>query len=428
MSRHANTLQHSVLALTALVLMTASAAHATQLFVTTEGDGDRMFVIEGLLDDPPQPVVIEVQGLAGARPHGGAYIRSGRALISDFFRDGVFVVDTDTASTLSRIDTAGLWNGTGSIRVSPDGRTALAFSWTRTNIAVLREPYMPGMPFGSLETGRNFSSFQTDGIVFADSGRAFVRSIDRIHLIDPPYTQLGPALLAPTRPSSGTNFFSGALAISADGQRLLGTDLIDSLDVYLAPHVNGQAPSRRIPLGFGAGGTSQGADGIILTPDEQFAIVVNAFLPQIAVVSDPFGADPQVQLLDLPAPLLNGCGAAETSPCPGFEDLDISPDGSLIVVTGNSSHLVNGVSNPTRGRAPLALVRRAGNQFTVEALRVGNSKDGSHGRGTGTVRFISERIAARLFEDGFESVDSFDAHAGSEEPAAESPPSSVDPG
>jgi hypothetical protein len=384
---------------TVMAGLASTAAVQAQAIIATEGDGNRVFLMPDPEANPAAPVMIEVSGLpVGARPHGASYVSPTRALVSDFLASRILVIDTVTASLLHTITTAGLYDGTGPIAVSPDGRTVLAWGFGHQRIVVIREPYGPGAAISSVSVPDNMASFQTDAIVFAENGRAFVRGENLIHVLDPPYASVAFSMPVRTRPSTAQFRFSGALALTPDGNTLLAADLENTVDVYNAPFFQGKQHDDSIVLGLQPG--AEGADGLTITRDGAYALVVNAFAPQIALISAPFGAASDVELLPMPVGLTNGCGESGTAPCPGFEDLDINRDGDLIIVTGNSLRVAG---NPNAGYAPAAFIVRDGDDFTVTAVEIGDGTLAVRGRGTGTVRFIPQRIADIVFRDGFES-------------------------
>lgn len=383
---------------TILAGMAASTAVQAQAIIATEGDGNRIFVMPDPEADPVAPVMIEVSGLpAGARPHGATFVSLSRALVSDFGASRIFVIDTESAALLHTITTNGVYDGTGPIAVSPDGRTILAWGFGAQTIVVIRAPFGPGASISTIAVADRMAAFQTDAIAFAANGRAFVRGENLIHVLDPPYSAVAFTMSVNTRPS-GQVRISGALALTPDETTLLAAGLLDTVDVYRAPFSQGLQPEASIVLGLQPG--AEGADGLTVTRDGAYALVVNAFAPQIALISAPFSAASDVELLPMPAGLTNGCGESALAACPGFEDLDINSEGDLIIVTGNSQR---SAGNPNAGFAPAAFIVRDGDDFSVTAVEIGDGTLTARGRGTGTVRFIPRRIADIVFSDGFES-------------------------
>jgi hypothetical protein len=97
----------------------------------------------------------------------------------------------------------------------------------------------------------------------------------------------------------------------------------------------------------------------------------------------------------LPSEITGSTCIGSTTVCPGFEDLDINVAGDLAIVTGNSSTFGT-------ARAPLLVVRNPFDDMNrvTFAVAVGDVNANTHGRGTGSVRFLPPGLP--LFRDGFE--------------------------
>ena len=284
---------------------------------------------------------------AGASPHGVAYFGSDNALISDFSNSRVFVVRISTATLLATISTAAAgYNGTGTIAVAPNLTAALAMGGNNS-LKVIQGPFGASSPISSITLPGVINSYQTQAIVFNNAGRAFVYHSTGISVLDSPYSSV-----AFTIPVAG-NSLTGAIAITPDGNMLLTTDLNSNLvRIFNAPF---SATSTSTTLAIPGG---NGLDGIMVAPNGTRAIVVSAFLRHAAAISAPFTSSSAVATIPLPA----GGGSN------GFEDVGISADGQIAILTGNSfsdpavfvrapfgatsvtSLLpVNGVANPARG-------------------------------------------------------------------------------
>lgn len=255
-------------------------------------------------------------GLAvGAQPHGVAYFGSDNALISDFSNSRVFVVQISTASLLSTIDTAPAgYNGTGTIAVAPNLTAALAMGGT-TSLKVIQGPFGPASTISSITLPGLINGYQTQAIVFNNAGRAFVYHSTGISVLDPPYSSN--AFTIPVTDNSST----GAIGISPSGNTLLIADLASpNVRIFQAPF---SAASTASTLAIPGG---SGLDGIMAAPDGTRAIVVSAFARHAAAIFAPFSNTSTVQLLPLPTSLING-----------FEDVGISADSQIAILTGNST-------------------------------------------------------------------------------------------
>ena len=259
---------------------------------------------------------ILVPGLpANAQPHGVAYFGSDNALLSDFSNSRVFVAQISTASLLSTINTAPAgYDGTGTIVVAPNLSVALAMG-SSSSLKVIQGPFGPASTISSVAMPGAINGYQTEAMVFNNAGRAFVYHSAGISVLDSPYSSI-----AFTIPVAG-NSSTGSIAISPDGNTLLTTDLsTNTVKIFQAPFSAATtSTSLTIPGGVGL-------DGIMVAPDGTRAIVVSAFTRQAAAIFAPFSSASTVQSLPLPA---DGSG--------GFEDVGISADSQIAILTGNST-------------------------------------------------------------------------------------------
>ena len=304
-----------------------------------------------------------VPGLpAGARPHGVAYFGSDNALISDFSNSRVFVVKISNASLVSTISTSAAgYNGTGTITVAPNLTAALAMGGS-SSLKVIQGPFNASSTITSLTMPGSISGYQTEAIVFNNAGRAFVYHSAGISVLDPPYNSI-----AFTIPVSG-NSSTGSIGITPDGNTLLTTTLSGNIvQIFQAPFSASTTPTNlTIP-----GGSS--LDGIAVAPNGAAAIVVSSNLRHAAAIAAPFSSNSVVASIPMPS----------SGGSTGFEDVGISADSQIAILTGNSN-----TEPAVHIRAPFG----ASSVTTVVPITgVTNT-----GRGAGAVRFLPPGLAPGL--------------------------------
>ncbi len=306
-----------------------------------------------------------VPGLpANARPHGVAYFGSDNALISDFGNFRVFVVRISTAMLVSTIGSASAaYDGTGTIAVAPNLTAALAMG-TSNSLKVIQGPFGPSSTISSITMPGVINGYQTQALVFNNAGRAFVYHSTGISVLDAPYTAV--AFTIPVT----DNLSTGAIGISPDGNTLLTTTLSSSSNIVHIFQAPFSAASTSTDLAIPGG---VGLDGIAVAPDGANAIVVSAFARQASGIAAPFSSSSVVSTLPLPA----GGGSS------GFEDVGISADSQLAILTGNS------ITDPA------VFVRAPFNTTSVTSL-VPIMGVANPGRGNGAVRFLPPGLAPGL--------------------------------
>ena len=305
-----------------------------------------------------------VPGLpSGARPHGSSFFGSDSALVCDFFNNRIFVIQPSTSTLLSTIDTtASGYTATGTIAVAPDRMTALAIE-NSNFLYIIKGPFGASSAITSIALPGASTSARTQSIVFNAAGRAFVSHSTGVSVIDPPYTSV--AFTIPMADTPG-----GGIAISPDGTKLLVTSIggfNQAIHIYTAPY---SAASDSADLNIPG---ANGLVGIMVAPNGSTAIAVSAFTRQAVAILAPFTANSTVQNIPLPA---NG-GTR------GYEDVGISGDGQLAMITGQ------GAADP----AELAVLIRApfGSSSATSLVPV---SDANPGRGAGSVRFAPAAAAA----------------------------------
>jgi hypothetical protein len=321
----------------------------------TASDGDQIVIFPTADTNLPNPTQNTVPGLpAGASPHGVAYFGAASGLVSDFNNSRIFVVDLSNSILTDTISTPN-YNGTGTISVAPGSGYALAGS---TNILnVIQMPFNASSTITTLTLAGSIQAYETQAIVFNGAGRAFVYHTQGISVLDPPYNAI--AFTIPLPYNNGT---SGAIAISPDGNTLLTTDWITSnVYIFTAPFSILSTPET-LTINTGPG---IGFVGVNITSDGTNALVCSSTssTPELYAISAPFSSSTTVEEIPLPAALSSG---------QGFEDIGLSPDGMLAILTGGSN---------TGGAAAFIQAPFTATGATVFAVNIPG------GRGAGAVRF-----------------------------------------
>ena len=366
-----------------LLLAVGAFPAAGQAIFGTAGDGNLAVLFPSPGTNLPTPEQRAVTGLpTDAFPHGVSVIGSDQAVVADFNHSRLFIVQVSSGRLVGTIPTTGAYDGTGTISVSPRldvmigaGSTYASQAWKPT-FALIRAPFDKPV-ITPLAIEGHVASYQTQAIVFDRNGRAFILTLPNfdvtvppaslqgwVNVLDPPYTSV--AFRMPVE-----NLGSGAIAITPDGNTLLTTASVSgSGKVYLfkAPFSASSTPEVLTIAG------TEGLDGINCTPDGQRCLVVSAFTPGLFSIAAPFGATSAVEQIPLPAAFASGQE--------GFEDVAISNDGQLALITGNSSKDANGQGGGLPGLFVKAPFTRAGAQaFAVSIL--------GGGRGAGSARFVA---------------------------------------
>lgn len=372
-----------------MALLAASGAAAAQAIMTTGGDGELMVVFPAPgsgLPTPVQRIVPLPSGSIMVRPNAVSTYGADYALVTNIGYSRIRNVRLSTAQLLHSFDLPD-YLGNGTIAVSPNGQYALAMGGTESKkeLNVMRAPFQPGLQVHVLALPGDIQTGQSQAIVFDQAGRAFVHTTAGIQILDPPYVQIKSSIEISNGNVGNVGSLGGALAISPDGQTLLVTRLQKEVLVYRAPFRSSSLPAARISLP----GNHLRLNGIKITPDGKTAIVVSSKADTGQAVAfsirAPFSANASV------TPLLSSNAYIGT-----FEDVDISPDGQLAILTGNSAD----------GAEKDAIFIQAPFNANARVHRVQVGSDlGNLGRGFGAVRFLASGNVAPapvLFADGFE--------------------------
>ncbi len=331
------------------ILGAASASDRAVVFPDPGGNPNNQLIVPGL----PSNV----------NPHGVAYFGTDNALISDFLNSRIFVVQISTATLIATINTAGGYDGTGSIVVAPDRSTALTMGGLLSNtLYVIRAPFDETAQIETVVMPGHIRPAQTQGIVFDNTGRAYLRNSVGISVLDAPYTSI--QFTIPTPYSD-----RGSIAITPDGNTILSTTLLgdNQVRIFNAPFSAASTPAVvAIP-------NATGYYGINITPDGSTAIVVASAQYYAAFIRAPFTSSSVVETVPLPA---GNSG--------GFEDIGISADGQLAILTGNST-----TQPAVLIRAPFTAAETQTSNLLLQGVTNPN-------RGNGAVRFLPPGLAPGL--------------------------------
>lgn len=313
--------------------------------------------IEIPVDDCPMDWPVDtVSGVTG-NPHAADIYGGHFALVSGGNVVNLIQnIDTASLVVLNTIpmNTVGYVGG-GTISVSPNETYALAAGNTEAVYIVqapFASPILSVVPLpGKVEPN------VSEAITFDPGSRAYVAHRNGISALDPPYDAVSFTI-------AGNRFVS--VAATADGNHLLattfsGTGQDSTLYVFSAP-ISATSVAEHITL--------PGASflqGVAISPDGSFALVIEAFNETVYAVAAPFGSASTVEVLVLPTGVGN------------LEDVDISPDGMTALVTGGAG------ANLVAIRAPFTAA-----QATICLIPV------TGGRGAGSVRFQASPVPSNV--------------------------------
>ena len=365
-------MQRILCGISSLILAVVSfvSSGLAQAIITTSEGGNGAVVFPTPGSNLPSPNQIIVTGFPlGASPHGVAYFGSNHALVSDLGKSRIFIVSISTASVEATLDTSAVgYLGYGSVAVSPDFEYALACGDLSSKegtskLFVIAAPFNATSKISVVPIPGKLLSYQTQGIGFDHTGRAYVYHTSGISVLNPPYR-----VIAFTIPVSG-NAAGGALAVTLDGQKIIITDLATStLRVFTAPFSANSLPASKSLRG------ANRLDGICVTPDGSRLLVADVDTPMLFGIGSPFETSP-AEGIPMPSSLT-------ASNFRGFEDIGVSHDGRLAIATGND-----------HSGAPAALIH---GPFTSTGATVYTINLPDGGRGTGAARFLPPGLATGL--------------------------------
>jgi hypothetical protein len=393
-------LARTLLAIPPCCAAIASAAQPPAV-LTTFGDGDIAVVLAHPDAGLPAPAQTLGSGFGGAvDPHGLDFLRAGEVLVADFTLPQLARLRVADAGVHGVIALPARTNANGTLAVSPDGNFALSFGESSGGVA--ESAVVSGFRSGAIRVQAGAPNlrvrrFVTAAIDFDRSGRAYVCHTNGVAALDPPYAATLFDVALPTTTSTSV------CRLSRDGQYLFVTRASAGIGIASAPFSAATVPTVvAAPAGvgaLGAIGVSPDGDAVLIAQTNPAG--AGAIRARLFLLRAPYSAASTMQELALPAAVNgNACTPASggTSQCPGFEDIGVSPDGHLAIVTGNSSVQDAGFS----GRAPALVITDPFDDATraMHAVTIGTPGQVDEGRGTGSVRI--EPADLRIFADGFE--------------------------
>ena len=339
---------------------TGSPSAAQMAIVTTAGSSNQAVIFSDVNAPSTQSLVTNFPTAAPTpRPHGLSFYAPNRAMVSDFANRRIFVIDPTVGQVLSTIDTTAVgYTGNGTIEVAPDKNTALAYA-NSTSLFVVHGPFESSATITTVQLPASTLGALTQSIVFDQNGRAFVATPVGVSVIDPPYTSVAFNILIP-----GNNI-ACSIGITPDGNTILVTSVNDFETVVGKVKIfNAPFSASSIPATLSVPGSS-GIQGIKVAPNGATAIVASSDFPQASAIQAPFTSTSVVQNIPLPS-----------DPGPnGFEDVGISADSQLAMLTGNG---------PNAGQLVVLIKAPFGSSSVTSnvPLNLPNSV-----RGAGAVRF-----------------------------------------
>lgn len=359
------------LALSGLVVLSLVALARADVIVTKPAGGDDIAIFRTPTVGLPTPAVTYVTGLPpGTKQPHGIDCYGNTCVVGDYRNPRLFIVDAASATVTGILDTPGTYTGKGAVAVNHAGTFVLATSTddpltaTEAHLAVIATPVTPSSSVGMVPLPGIPDPPATRQIVFDPQDRAFVCHRDGVSVLDPPYTSI-----AFTIPLSAPPFpVCVSLALTPDGNTLLVPEWTagvfpGQVRIFTAPF-SALSTSQRLPLPYVPNPLAPSPDAIEVTPDGSKALVVNAAGRDVWAISAPFGPTSLVERLPLPVdPLSDG----------GFEDLAISPDGQLAVLTGQLAGAP---------KLPFILAPFTAAGATIHDVPIAG------GRGAGSVRFV----------------------------------------
>ncbi|MFN8546253.1 MAG: hypothetical protein U0807_18910 [Candidatus Binatia bacterium] len=364
--------RHPALAVSGLILVSLVALARADVIVTKPAGGDDIAIFRTPTVGLPTPAVTYVTGLPpGTKQPHGIDCYGNTCIVGDFRNPRLFIVDAASATVTGILDTPTTYTGKGAVAVNRAATFVLATSTddpltaTEAHLAVIATPVTPSSSVGTVPLPGIPDPPATRQIAFDPQDRAFVCHRDGVSVLEPPYTSI-----AFTIPLSAPPFpICVSLALTPDGNTLLVPEwsagvFEGRVRVFTAPF-SAASTSQRIKISDVANPLLPSLDAIEVTPDGSKALVVSASGRDAWAISAPFGPGSTVERLPLPPDPL--------AVAAGFEDLAISPDGNLVVLTGQIA------GAPT---LPFILAPFTAAGATVHDVPI------TGGRGAGSVRFV----------------------------------------
>jgi len=390
------------------VLTSAASALAVEpALLSTIEDGN----VGVLMPSPdvglPNPAQTLFNLPIGAVPHGASFRGGNEALFAEFQTPMLYRAALATPGTVEIISLTGRTRGNGSLAARSDGRFVLSIGESAPGGAgeAVVIDFTTGIPVVSpIVPALRVKSFATASIDFAPDGRAFVCHSIGVSVLNPPYTTVAFTMTFPIIVQSAS-----MCRLTRDGSRLFVTrvlsETVASVNAVRTTTAPFSAASTFVEMPTPAG--VQGLGPMAVSPDGQALIVGQQFLfppafsgvkARAFLLRAPFDANTAYQPIVLPPTTtgINCTAEGNAIDCPGFEHIEVSDDGSLAILTGNSSSVVANVPD----RVPAVFISNPFNDATRTARAVQIAPTAPvPGRGSGAVRFQPQRI----FRDGLET-------------------------
>jgi hypothetical protein len=382
-----------------------SSAIEPAVLATIE-DGDFGLLLPTPEGNLPRPELIAALLPIGSKPHGAAF--SGRqVLFADLLAPRLLRTSLADPDAVTLIPLPGRSSGNGSLAVEPNGRYALSIGESatqpRSGEAVRVDISVDPPVVTAIPGGLRVLSFVTAAIDFDPEGTAFVCHTRGVSVLPRPYTQIAFTMNFPEIVQSPS-----MCRISRDGQRLFVTRVLSEtvptqVGVHTATTPFSAASSFvTLPAPFGV----QGLGPMAIAPDGNTLLVGQQFLfppdfvgtrARAFVLRAPYNTSTPYEEIALPAEVSGPNCVDGMSPiqCPGFEHIEVSDNGSLAILAGNSGRQAADAADGAQAvfiRQPFAQTGRS-----VTAVQIGDDPSTS-GRGAGAVRFLPQR----MFSDGWE--------------------------
>ena len=342
---------------------------------------------------------------AGSAPHGLSFLGGTDVLFADLVQARLFRSTLANPGSVSGVNLAGRSSANGSLAVDPNGRYALSIGQSAAGVAEAVVVDFAANPpsISAISPALRILSFVTAAIDFAPDRRAFVCHANGVSVLSPPYTTVDFTIPFPPVVQSPST-----CRLSRDGRRLFVTRVlsesvptVNAVRTTAAPY---SAASTFVEMPTPA--DVQGLGPMAVSPDGQSLIVGQQFLfpPAFAgtrarafLLRAPFNGSTPYQELALPAEATGMACTDSGSPiqCPGFEHIEVSANGDLAILTGNSAVSTAGAAD----RAPAVFIVNPFSDALRTSIAVPIGINPSNlGRGAGGVRFQPDRI----FIDGFD--------------------------
>ncbi|MEO6749461.1 MAG: hypothetical protein ABI294_07720 [Casimicrobiaceae bacterium] len=267
-------------------------------------------------------------------PHGLALVAANRALVTQIGYFKLALIDTANATFMEEFTLPDPalnvhYDGDGTLAVNPAHTFVLAVT-DLDSLWVIPAPFDHTAAVTMLALPSSSATFQTRAIAFDQtSGRAYIALQDGIAVLDPPYTSIAFTIASANGATGAHGPVVGAIALSADGTTLAATRGLNSSNfandvrIFHAPFSATSVPETLTIAGAAP-------DGLTFTPSGDKLVAVESLgPPRVYAIAAPYSATSVVETLAI----------TTTGDQSGFEDVDISADGQLAALSGQSGGL-----------------------------------------------------------------------------------------